>query len=271
MARLCHGPRSCYRGEVSRSRWLSGVLWSTTITATACGRLGFDEPRTTSAPVASVNALLETTSECGILTPPGVDLVIKNLGDEDLEVLEATPTGGFAVDAVLPLVIAPGDEVRVAVRPPAAVIGTDRGGDIRSGQLTLVTNDPAATETVVELQTTILGATIAVTDLAMQPVTLTFVSATGACPAPQLVKLINLGNLPVTVDNAGGTGLATGFSTVSLDPGSNTTINVRPETNNACSFTGQLTYTVTGSVCSATPGVLMASVNITGASSCVCS
>jgi hypothetical protein len=269
---------------VKRVGSLARVLWSVTAAGsiTGCGRLGFEERTTGDAttdvgvdvalsPVAQLEPNLALTTACGG-TPGVFALPIANIGGAPLVIQDASATGGFVIATALPLTIAAGAAQELRVSPPAAVIGTDLGGATKLGVLSIVTNEPGAAAHDVALTATVIGANLEITDAAKMPVALTFSAASGLCPAPQSVFLRNTGNEVAIVDaGMASSFVMSGFSGGAIDPGGAMTVGVRVLTASACAGADQVTYTVTGTVCTTTPAVLQASYNITGASSCACS
>jgi hypothetical protein len=173
----------------------------------------------------------------------------------------------------LPVTIAPGTEATLTIRPPAAVIGTDRGGSTKNGTLTFTTNETASPTHTVMLSAYIRGANIAFTNDAGQPITLAFTSNSGACPAPQAVFIRNTGTAPMTVGTASASGFAfSGFSGGVVEAGATVTQMIRPFTiSGQCMTTETIQYQVTGQLCGASTATLPATFNIQGASSCFCS
>lgn len=243
-----------------RTGSLPRVLWA--LALGACGRVGFgDEPALRIAP----ELVIET--ECGAVSEPGA-LAIGNEGAQPVDILGADVDGGFALVAAPPAQVAAGDAIELLVRPPAAVIGTDRAGDVKRGTLVLHTSDG---DLSVALSASVVGANIDLETDTGVPLTLTFSGA--GCPAPITARIANTGTLPATV--AVGFSqrfILTGFTSgmVTVQAGGDAPITVRPYTSSVCAASEDLTFTVTGSVCTATPFVLGGSFNITGSSSCSC-
>lgn len=270
---------------MSRTPFLTTLLW-TTVGVAALGACGEDNPQIIDAapvdstadayvgPLAQFPAALALTAECGVPTPPTADLTIQNVGTTALTISGATATGGFTVEAAFPLEIAAGASAAVAVRPPAAVIGTDVGGAVKNGVLSFNTNQPGTTGTVA-LTSTVQGANLVFEDAAHQPISqLELADATGACPAPATVFIHNTGNLEATLTNASSsTGFTVGGFTPSSAVAAGATVSheLRALTFGSCTAADGVQYQVTGTVCTTTPLVLQASLNITGASSCFCS
>lgn len=253
-------------GSVLRRSGLSHMLWTLAgASAAACGRLGFDDG---APPALSVPASLRLETECGV-APITYPLEILNTGATVIRIDDVASAGGFAIEDALPLEIAPGDSFKLAVRPPAAVIGTDRGGDTKAGTLTLLTTDGAYT---VELAADVRGANVDLTDLGGLPLTLTFSGP--QCPAPITARVLNSGNRPASVDLPSTSAFRiTGFASGDLlvAGGASMTLDVRPYTSNECANSETISFVVTGSVCTTTPIVLQASFDLTGSSSCACS
>lgn len=252
-------------GVVLRRSGLSRMLWSVVgaTSLTACGRVGFGDD----GGALALPSSLQLTIECG-LVPASAALEVQNPGEVPVQITDFDATGGFALDDTLPIEIAPGASVKLAVRPPTAVIGTDRSGVAKTGALTLVTTAGPYT---VDLIADVMGANLDVTDGSGMPVTLTFSGP--ACPAPITARIANSGNRAVTLTAiAPGAFRYTGFISgeLSLAAGVSADISVRPFTMSACSTSEALHFMVTGSVCTTTPLVLAASFDLTGSTTCVC-
>ncbi len=253
---------------MARSWVLAQVLW-----LAACGRLGFDEART-GADAGMPHAVLDATSialtsECGVAQPPTAALAIDNDGDGDLVITSATTTGGFTVVTALPLTIAPGASTTLEIAPPVAVIGTDVAGDVVTGTLALVANDPAIPP--VGLATEIAGANIAIELNGLPVTTLTF-SGLSSCPGPDTLTVHNTGTLPGTIAFTGTSNVEIGgFAGGSLAASGSSTLVATPVTSACMVNGGYILYTVTGSVCTTTPATLAVKINIVGTSACSCS
>lgn len=265
------------RGSVSgmvRSRTLSYALWSTL--AAGCGGDGkagqlADAPPAGPVAVLPSPAAVTASAECGVAIPAVAELTIGNAGTKELVISAASADGGFTVTTALPVTIAAGAQGKLAIRPPAAVIGTDRGGATKAGTLTLTTNEDGTQARTVALTATVVGANIAITNAAGQPVTLAFSSASG-CPAPQAVFIRNTGNAPAMVGAAMASGFGfDGFSGGVVAAGAAPTQMVRPVTTADCMRSEAITYQVSGSTCGASTAALQATFNITGSSTCACS
>lgn len=230
-----------------------------------CGRLGFDEDA-----VAIVAPLLELVTECGV-APSSADVEIVNDGTTTLVIEQVTATGGFTVSTPLPLVIQPGATGSLGVAPPAAVIGTDLPNTVKTGVLTIVTNEEAAPEHSIDLSARVFGAQIAIVDGLGAPVSLRFTS-NNACPSGTLLYAMNTGNRAASLTQMPASRLfATSAFTGPIDAGTSGVFSVRALTTGPCSGIDTISYTVTGSACSITPAVFDASFTITGLISCSCS
>ncbi len=252
-------------------RSIARLLWTAT-TITACGRLNFEpiEPIELSGQ-AIVPAQLDLGARCGAATGTTGTIEIENAGDADLEVFSAEATAGFVVLTPTPIVVTPGARAKVDVQAPAAVIGTDVPGSLKSGVLTLTLNDGLAT---VELTATVTGAALAVTSASMPgaPLVLDLQGSSGICPNVIGGILENKGGGTAILTLGASAGFAiTGFSGGTLAESESSSFSVRAITNGPCSGVGTITYTATGDVCATTPTVLTATFMITGASTCLCS
>jgi|GEM_PF-2328141 len=270
---------------MGRTPKLSLALWTTvaSVGAAACGSsdtLGqlADAPPGTpidaspSGPIAVVPATLTATATCGATDPPPVTLMIENSGMRDLELRSATADGGFTVTTALPATIAPGAKLALAIAPPLAVIGTDRGGTAKTGTLTLTTNEPASATHTVDLTANILGANVDFVDQSGKAVALFLTGTSGACPAPQAVFIRNSGTEPVTLGAASASSFGfAGFSGGTIAAGAMVSQDVRVVTQAACISSDMISYQVTGTACTGAIAVLNGAYNISGASSCFCS
>jgi len=269
---------------MSRTPLLTTLLWTSVGVATlaACSNDAapiFDAASIDSAVDAEVGAIaryattVDTTATCGVVMPDTVELTVFNDGNAPLTISAATATGGFTVTTTLPLEIAPGASGALTVRPPAAVVGTDRGGTSKTGLLTFTTNT-AVQGAAVTLTSVVQGANLSFENSAGEAITGVNLTVASGCPAPQAVFIRNTGNLEAQVTNVSASGT---FSVGQLSPSSTvapgSTINhdVGPFTFSACSGTSMVTYQVTGTVCTATPLTLTTTLNVTGQSSCFCS
>ncbi len=238
--------------------------------ASGCGRVGFDE-RVQTGPSASFATSLEVSVECGVVEPMPRELQVTNTGDAELLISNATAGGGFVVMTPFPISIPPAGTTTISIRPPAAVIGTDRSGDQHTGTLELATNEDTPPPKV-SLSATVVGANLEITDGSGNAAQFMFSESSGVCPAPQTAVIVNSGDLEATLAISDQSGLAvSGFTGGTITGGAGQSILVRPVTAGPCAYSGQVTYVVTGAVCTETPLVLEGAVAITGASTCACS
>jgi len=297
---------------MTRARSLSCLLWSILMSGPAAGCGGDDDsvghladappipdavipdaaipdaaiPDTTSpdapdaapaGPALSLSSVPTLSSACGDTQPATVGVMITNTGGSDL-VIGAEVTGGFSIATTLPLTIGAGATAAVSIRPPLAVIGTDRGGTIKSGTLTVTTNEPGSAPRVVELAATVIGANLEIADLAGHAgVSMT---ADGKCPDPGTVVLRNTGNRPITISaprtssSSAPSFAFNGFSGGTLQAGDSTAQQIKVLTENNCSGADNINYDISetaGPVCTSGPTVSApASYDITGLSFCSC-
>lgn len=266
-----------------RTRLLTSLLWTSVSAVVACGDdgativdAGVDAPPDAYVgPLAQFASALALTAECGVAVPPVVELMVTNAGNQPLEITGVSVNGGFAVTTAFPVEIAPGAAAALAVRPPAAVIGTDVGGAMKQGTLALQTNQPGTIGTVA-LTATVRGANLALVDGGGQALaSVDLSSSTGTCPVPAAVFVRNTGNAGAMLFASVGSGgpfAVGGFApSASVAGGASISHDVSVSATGACSGTGTVEYTVTGSVCTATPLSLPVTYNISGSSTCFCS
>lgn len=285
----------------------SQVLWLLTMAWLAgCGRLGFDpfehEPpgQSPDAPVAGdaaqiafedapggrdapvihdappdtppavpqieVAANLALTTTCGA-TPVATTLVVKNTGTADLTFTSSTASGAFSVTNA-PSVIAPGAMATLGVVPPAAVVGTDRGGATKQGTLTLTTN--AGTKTVA------LVATVAGANIDNNQANLAFTATDGSCPVPRSVTIRNSGTTAVTLNQLAASGVAfTGFTGGTLNAGMSAIVTVRPTIcTSGAGTSAVIAFTASSGasgLCVTTPVNVTLSIAASSTSGCACS
>jgi hypothetical protein len=227
-------------------------------------------------PKLSVGSVPAMTTECGS-TPATFAFELSNPGDMELTITKLpTDVDGFRLalrggTLVLPLRIPAGGTVKIEVRPPDAVIGTDVGGSIKTAIAKIESNAVDQPLTEIELLATVMGANILVT-VPAPPTTLAFSGSSGNCPQPRAATVRNTGNLSVGVQIRLPFEFAmAGTSTASLDENGVMTRNFRPFSSGACSGVGVIEYDVIGPSCAADLTTLNATFNITGASTCFCS
>ncbi|HEY4240259.1 MAG TPA: hypothetical protein VGM88_10600 [Kofleriaceae bacterium] len=267
---------------MARTPMLSSLLW---LALGACGDDGGanhlpDAPHADAnpaQPTAVVASSLALMSPCGVAMPDTVDLPIMNGGTSDLVVSAADAPPGFTVTTALPLTIAAGATTPLTIRPPAAVIGTDLGGDTKTGTLTLTTNDSDGSHAIA-LTSTIAGANVQFFDQAGDEVSTATLDGTGGvCPAPRSLTIANSGTSPVTIDQGTTTGFSgfgfAGFSGATIGGTSSTTITIDMQNSmSQCSGTGSVTFVATAdNLCTPTPSITL-EYSVSGASgACFCS
>jgi hypothetical protein len=221
-------------------------------------------------------AIPPMTSTCGAGATT-VTATVSNPGTADLVINKITLSKGalsaFRVVGTFPMTIAPTKAADFQITALAAVLGSDRGGDLKSDDLVIEAN---LTTNKVPISKTIMGANIDVTLPAPPPPPeLFFSDSSGLCPAAQQAKVTNTGNLPVTVNvQVSGPFTMAGTSSASVAIGATLVRNFQPFASGACSGAGVITYQViAGNSCSSTAVVatIDATLSITGTSSaCFC-
>ena len=242
-----------------------------------------DTAPTDARPVGPVLMVMVPTmnTECGNV-PDASSLTLANTGDRPLVIAKLTGTQNVVVtdqlttaavavpsftlqSLPLPMTIGPGTSARIDVIPPAAIVGTDVGGTIKTGSFTVETG--AGMITQVNLAATVVGANLAIT----VPATTTINMVSSGCPS-QTVTLANSGNATaqISVTVSSGLGLA-GFTSGAIAQTRNTM--VRAVTSSECSASGlTMQYqVVSGIVCQAPPSTLTVNYQINGGSPCSCS
>lgn len=258
---------------MNRTPLLTSLLW-TSLGAVALVGCDNEEPSISrDGPAALIPSSLPFTVECGKPTTSQRFQVI-NSGNQELLVRGATATDGFVIVAELPMTVQPGAAIVIEVKPPAAVVGTDRGGSVKTGTLTVDTDDPAGTPPIA-LRATVLGANLELVNAANAPLPrLDLASSTAACPSPGAVFVRNTGNRPANV-TVGDADYTTEQSTGSSDvvAGMRTEFAVSPDGTSDCSLEGSVSFVVpaTASVCTVTPLVLQVTQTTNGSSDvCFC-
>lgn len=271
---------------MSRTPALTAVLWTTVaLTGVGCDdndpaivdAAPADAPAVDSQsidaapPALSFSSTLFMTAPCGGKASSGF-LEVTNLTAADVTVSSITATGGFSVLTFGPFAVPANGTVNIEIMPPDSVIGTDLGGAIKTGTLTLVADQGGALPTVA-LSSTVVGANLTIGDEAGPATTIALQSATSSCPAPRAVFVRNSGNSSATIFSSGASNFALGSLSPSSDvaAGGSISQSISAFTFSACTGSEQLTYSVSGSVCTTTPLVLSASYTIAGSSSCFCS
>jgi hypothetical protein len=258
---------------MNRIPLLPSLLWAS-VTAAALAGCETEDPSDAGAdgPAALVPLNLPFSVSCGATEPPEpVRFQIINSGNEVLRVSSATASNGFVVTGELPVEVQPGAAVTLQVRAPAAVIGTDVGGTVKTGRLTLETNDPSGASEIL-LSSSIHGANLVLTNAENLPLPkLDLISESqSSCPSPVSVFVRNTGDVKADVtigENDYPIERVSDSSTV--DPGKSAEFEVSPILGDECQTGGQIIYQVTGQVCSAIP-VLEVTQQVGGASTCFC-
>lgn len=265
---------------MAHTRTLSHVLWSTVVgVGVLAGGCGDDDDRVgklpdapAGPPIADVAAALATSTQCGVQSPASANLMISNTGGTELVISGAEASGGFSVTSTLPLTIPARSQGMLAVRPPAAVVGTDRAGNVKSGTLTLTTNESSSTRTIA--LTAAVRSNVELTNQEGAPISLAFTSPTSSCPAPKTVYIKNTGTTPVTFGRptASGRFLFDGFTSGTIAAGGmeQTTYTLHID-DQLCSGNATVSYSLTGEACGASTLSLPATFSISQASGCFCS
>jgi len=264
---------------MARTPALASALW---LVLGACGgddganHLPDGHIESDAQPLAVVPATLALSSPCGVAMPDTVDLPIMNGGPFDLVVSAAAPSTGFTVTTALPITIAPGATMSIAIRPPAAVIGTDLGGDTKSGTVTITTNDSLGSHDIA-LVSTVAGANVAFSDANGPISTFHLDGANDTCPDPLPLTIRNSGTIPVTIDQGTLTGFSgfgfSGFSGATIDAGGTATVMVGMQNSmTQCSGTATLAFAATAdALCTPGPAVSL-EYSISGSTgTCFCS
>jgi hypothetical protein len=212
------------------------------------------------APLAVFPEQLQVDVGCGS-APEAAALLIQNDGVLPLIITAAKASAGYVVKSELPLQIAAmtAATLQVAATPPAATAAI---GDQSSGTLSFVTNEAGAPTHEVKLSTTLFGGVFELTDGNGAPLSgalpLTYLSS-GICPDIVKYRVHNGGNVAFTLfgptfpSHLGGT--STGASGRSVAPNGYVELEVggSSSTDGACSGSGDLSFTVEGSLCGAVP------------------
>jgi hypothetical protein len=272
-----------------RSPILSAVVWSTVSGAAllACGDdapsfadAAVDAPPAIDAPpadasraVATYPAEVTAAITCGEAMPAAVDVAVTNTGPDALLITSATASEGFAVVTATPVTIAAGASAAIAVRPLAAVIGTDIGGTTRTGTLSFVTNEAGTPTHTVALAAAIDGANLVVRDTSEpgDPIDVFRMSSTSCPPGSQLF-IHNVGNRPATLTSPTANGFGFGAFSPSevVEPDDYVVQPINVVTSGPCGGTASIRYQATGAICSEQPAVLTGIFTITGPTSCSC-
>ncbi|MBK7534028.1 MAG: hypothetical protein IPI49_01395 [Myxococcales bacterium] len=266
---------------MNRTPVLTSILWISLGSAViGCGE--DDEGKDgTSGPSVILPAQVELAVFCGVTAPEPVRFVVSNSGDKPLSITSATTTGGFKVIADLPNTVQPGATLAFSIEPPAAVVGTDMVGQVKTGKLTVNTDDPQGPSEVV-LRAKVGGAKLEFQTMAGAAVPkIDLISADSSCPAPATVFLKNTGTQPVTIGEFGGdypveavvssAEATTPGITATIAAGASVEYRISANDTEGCVPAGQVTYQVTGGAC-VSQVVLPVTQQVGGASdACFCS
>ncbi len=257
---------------MNRTPLLTSLLWSSLGAAALVGCGGEDPSIERDGPAALLPSSLPFTVECG---KPATSqrFQVVNSGNQELLVKSASASDGFVIVAELPMTVQPGAAIVIEVKPPAAVIGTDRGGSVKTGTLTVDTDDPSGTSPIA-LRATVLGANLELVNAENTPLPrLDLISQTSACPSPGAVFVRNTGNRSANV-SIGEANYETELTTGSSDVAAamRTEFAVLPDASNECAVEGSVSFVVpdTASVCTVTPLVLQVTQTTNGSSDCFC-
>jgi len=211
-------------------------------------------------PLAIFPSQLQVDVACGA-NADATDLVVRNGGTLPLTITSATATAGYSVNGNLPLQIAAMSSAVLQVTPPAPKASASVG-DLSTGYLTFVTNEPDAATRGVVLNTTLYGAKLEFTDSKGAPLgaalPLTYLSS-DVCPDDVKYRVHNTGNLAFTLfgptfpTHLGGTSTGEKGRNVAPDEYLELRVGGNSAPDGACSGSGDLTFTVRGSFCGALP------------------
>ncbi|HEY0464140.1 MAG TPA: hypothetical protein VGC79_08030 [Polyangiaceae bacterium] len=218
------------------------------------------EATLSAAPIAVYPQQLQVDVGCGASTKPA-ELVIRNGGLLPLTITSATTSAGYEVKTQLPLQIEAMASATLSVAPPAAKANATIG-EMSTGALTFLTNEPDAPSHEVLLNSTLFGGQFEFTDRNGTPLStalaLTYLSST-ACPDDVTYRVHNTGNRAFTLfgptfpSHLGGTSTAASGQAVPPDQYLEFTVGGNSASDGACSASGSLTFTVQGSFCGSVP------------------
>ena len=228
-------------------------------------------------PHAIFPAVFQVDVGCGE-TPSVATLVLQNGGGEPLTISKLSADSDYTVDVDLPLTLAPGALGNVLVTPPAQKADA-KVGDATMGTLTFTTNEPGTATHHIELITTLFGGGMEFLDKNGDPLpgaslTLSYASP-DECPASTNFRVHNTGNLafkltgPTFPLHFGGTSTGEGGVSLAPDGYAEFKIGSVAASGDACSGTGQLTFTAGTGFCGPVPtlNVIWPAGSLT---SCVC-
>ena len=228
---------------MNRTPLFTSLLWTAVGAATAAG-CETEEPLVQSnGPAAVVPAKVEFAVDCGDPMPESAKFQVINSGNEPLQVRSATATAGFIVTADLPISVQPGATITIEVRPSPAVIGTDLGGTVKMGELTLDSDDPNGAAKI-SLRAAIKGANLVYVDTADKVISkLTLSSSTNVCPAPVRFFIKNTGNDEVHINTPAGDYPVSKISEgEEILGGAKLEFSISPDASSDCAANGAITY-----------------------------
>lgn len=257
---------------MNRTPLFTSLLW-TAVGATTVAGCETDDPEVKSnGPAAVVPANVELAASCGATTTESVKFQIINSGNEPLVVRSATADNGFVVTAELPTTVQPGAAITVSVRPPVAVVGTDVGGSVKTGTLTVDSDDPNGAVKVT-LRSRIHGANLVYVDAEDKVITkLAMTSPDNNCPAPGRFFIKNTGNEEAHVETPEGAYPVTRISEGDeILAGDKLEFSVSPSAGSDCAVNGQITYApTTDTVCTISPALEISQLTNGTSDSCFC-
>jgi hypothetical protein len=211
-------------------------------------------------PLAVFSASLDVDASCES-GQPSTGLLIRNGGSETLTIQSASADSGYVVTAKLPLSIAPGAGATLLVTPPTPKPNA-QVGDTSTGTLSFTTNEPGAPTRTVALTSELFGAHFEFTDHEGVPLgstlTLTYLSES-TCPDTLKYRVHNTGNVAFTLHgptfpaNLGGTTTGADGQSVAPDDYVELMVGGNSAPGGACSASGVLSFSTTGSFCGSAP------------------
>ena len=211
-------------------------------------------------PLAVFSSSLEVNASCGSVQPE-TTFLIQNGGSQTLTINSASADSGYVVTAELPLSIAPGAGASLLVTPPAPKASAQLG-DMSTGTLSFTSNEPGTSTHTVALTTTLFGAHYEFTDHDGMPLgttlTLTYLDES-TCPDTLKYRVHNTGNVAFTLHgptfpaNLGGTTTGADGQSVAPDDFVELMVGGNSAPGDACSASGVLSFSTTGSFCGNAP------------------